>query len=232
MALVDNVVAGWKLDESSGNAADVLGSQTLTNVNTATYGAGIINNGVITNNAANRHLTASHNAVYNFGTGAFSMSFWAKLNDTTLNATENTVRHYSGGGWVTQFKATNRQIFFFATTTGPATSTTNAIPNDTNWHHYVCTRSGATATIYVDAVNQTLSATVGSGTVDVTTPFYIGSNGSGEAFDGTIDEVYLWNRALSSAEVAELYNGGAGIQYPFSASAPTFRGLTMMGVGM
>ena len=45
MALTDNLVSYWKLDESSGNAADSVGSNTLTNTNTVTYSAGKINNG-------------------------------------------------------------------------------------------------------------------------------------------------------------------------------------------
>lgn len=32
----------------------------------------------------------------------------------------------------------------------------------------------------------------------------------GRYFDGTIDEVAIWNRALSATEISELYNGGAG----------------------
>jgi hypothetical protein len=35
-------------------------------------------------------------------------------------------------------------------------------------------------------------------------------------FDGTIDEVWIWNRSLSPSEVSELYNSGAGLQYPFT----------------
>lgn len=216
MSLVDNLVAGWKLDESSGNAADVLSIVTLSNINSVTYGAGIINNGVQPRNSGKKYLSASHNSVFNFGTGDFSISFWAKLLDTSLNSTENLIRHYSGGGWVVQFKSTNRQIYFFATSTGPATSVTNAIPNDTDWHHYVFTRTGGVAKIYVDGVDKTNSGTVGTGSVNVTTPFYIGSNGTSEGFDGTVDEVYLWNRLLSGAEVLELYNSGAGKQYPFT----------------
>lgn len=38
-------------------------------------------------------------------------------------------------------------------------------------------------------------------------------------FNGKIDEVGVWNRALTEAEVTELYNGGAGKQYV--APAPT-----------
>ncbi len=32
---------------------------------------------------------------------------------------------------------------------------------------------------------------------------------------GQVDELAIWNRALSAAEVTQLYNSGAGKQYPF-----------------
>ena len=54
MALTDNLVSYWKLDESSGNAADSVGSNTLTNTGTATYAAGKINNGVVVNGSSQR----------------------------------------------------------------------------------------------------------------------------------------------------------------------------------
>jgi hypothetical protein len=34
-------------------------------------------------------------------------------------------------------------------------------------------------------------------------------------FNGQLDEVGIWNRALTGSEVAELYNGGIGLTYPF-----------------
>lgn len=43
----------------------------------------------------------------------------------------------------------------------------------------------------------------------------VGSNGAGsEYFPGTIDELGFWNRPLSDAEVASLYNSGSGVTYP------------------
>ena len=59
----------------------------------------------------------------------------------------------------------------------------------------------------------------GTGTVNTsqfngTAPFTIG-NFVGLFYDGLIDEVGVWNRALSGSEVAELYNGGSGDPYPF-----------------
>ena len=36
---------------------------------------------------------------------------------------------------------------------------------------------------------------------------------SGWNFDGTLDEIGAWNRALSPPEVGQLFNSGAGLPY-------------------
>ena len=43
--LTDNLISHWKLDESSGNAADSHGSNTLTNNGSTPFVAAKINNG-------------------------------------------------------------------------------------------------------------------------------------------------------------------------------------------
>ena len=51
--------------------------------------------------------------------------------------------------------------------------------------------------------------------------FFIGyqQTYSNRYFNGAIDEVGVWSRALSSTEIAALYNSGSGLQYPFSSSS-------------
>lgn len=49
-------------------------------------------------------------------------------------------------------------------------------------------------------------------------------------FNGSIDEVGIWSRELTSGEVTSLYNAGAGLQYPFNSSTATFSNFLMMGV--
>jgi hypothetical protein len=44
-------------------------------------------------------------------------------------------------------------------------------------------------------------------------------NISGGSFNGSIDEVGIWSRALTSSEVTSLYNSGSGRQYPFTGSS-------------
>jgi len=46
------------------------------------------------------------------------------------------------------------------------------------------------------------------------------NSNSDYATDGIIDEVGLWNRALSTTEVNELYNRGLGLAYPLTVTLP------------
>lgn len=75
---------------------------------------------------------------------------------------------------------------------------------DTGWHHVAATISGTTAKLYVDGVDRTTDASV-SALANGTTALVIGRepNGTGP-FHGLVDEVRVYNRALSAAEVAGL----------------------------
>ena len=42
-------------------------------------------------------------------------------------------------------------------------------------------------------------------------------------FKGHIDDTVIWNRALTQAEATTIWNGGAGLQYPYSEGIPIFR---------
>ena len=83
---------------------------------------------------------------------------------------------------------------------------------DTNWHLITATfqRTGQ-GILYIDGV-QRASTSIVAYNVDLTNsrPLTIGAHsGGGEGFAGTIDDARLYRRVLSSAEVTQLYAGGA-----------------------
>jgi len=85
-------------------------------------------------------------------------------------------------------------------------------PIDTNWHHIVAVINSATdMKIYVDGVSQVGTFTGSSSTVLTanTKKLLIGSSSTtAEFFNGAIDEVTIWNRALSPEEIKASYNAG------------------------
>jgi len=78
------------------------------------------------------------------------------------------------------------------------------------WHHIVGTYDGATVRIYVDGVERDSLAVTGN-IGSTTTPVRIGA-GSGspvsgeEPFDGTIDDVRIYDRGLSPDEILSMFN--------------------------
>ena len=78
--------------------------------------------------------------------------------------------------------------------------------NDGKWHHVVVTRNGATELkMYLDGK---LSARA---TIDAGTRLSPRRNTTiGSRFPGGIDDVMIWRRGLSEAEVKELYKATTG----------------------
>ena len=75
--------------------------------------------------------------------------------------------------------------------------------NDGNWHHMIATRTGATYKIYVD--NTELSFSTGAWAVGSNNRIGVGRS-TPVYFNGKIDEVAIWNAALSSDAVQEIYD--------------------------
>jgi len=93
--------------------------------------------------------------------------------------------------------------------TGWQTLLLNQSISDNNWHNLVCTYDGSISKIFVDAVLQ-LSDTFNTSVIDnCGGEINIGKGyNSTYFFNGQIDDIGIWNRALDSSEVAQLYNTG------------------------
>ncbi len=85
--------------------------------------------------------------------------------------------------------------------------------NDGQWHHVAATYNGSTIALYVDGTLDASRAATGHIAQD-SFPMYIGGDaqpptGHTYLFNGKIDEVSLYNRALSAPEIAAIYNAGS-----------------------
>ena len=106
--------------------------------------------------------------------------------------------------------------------TGPSPSL-----SDGAWHHLAVVRNGATGDIlfYVDGVEQglALNATLAAGLDSATEPLTIGYLNTGGAntfrFDGSVDEVALYSRALTAGEVSSHVT--SGVDYCAGSAAPS-----------
>lgn len=224
MALTDNLVAYWKLDESSGDAADATGNgYTLTNRNTATFTTGKINNGASLSRASTQGF---YNSSFGSGTRtAVSVSLWAKWSDSSDSyAVEltNTSSPYNQLSLKVNDNAGAESAGYISAliydgSSASLVSKANTY-NDGSWHHIVYVLDGATMYLYIDNVSK--SGSSGSKAIS-NAQIALGYTklNSVQFMDGMLDEVGVWSRALTSDEISSLYNGGSGLQYPFSTTS-------------
>lgn len=230
MTLLTNIVGYWKFDESVGSttAADATGNgNTLTVTDTLTV-SGKINNGLTCGSNTGAHTGSQASGSLDFA-GAVSMSCWVNPSGTAsyqclVNRTAGSgARKYSmfltGGNTSSIFVAIGAFGSDVAISSPWATGAFN---------HIAVTADGTTITIYLNGssvATAASSATSATATADTAIGF---DPDFANPLTGTIDEVGIWARALSSAEVSQLYAGGSGLQYPFSGGA-TFNPAWAMG---
>jgi hypothetical protein len=227
VALLDNLVSYWKLDESSGNASDSVGSNTLTNNNTVTYSSGKINNGaIITGSTQSLSISDASQTGLDI-TGNFSISLWWKTPSTIASAT--FIDKYNPGGGNNQrayrlyYDLGTAKFWFDVSSDGTSGDSYDFSysPSTSTWYHLVITWTASTkkGNWYVNgsALTEKTGTSVTS-LFNSNATFIIGNGYGNNSPVNTIDEVGVWSRALSSTEVTALYNSGNGNQYPFSTA--------------
>jgi hypothetical protein len=101
-----------------------------------------------------------------------------------------------------------------------------SVPLNT-WTHLAFVASGSTTALYVNGVEEgTISAAIplGRKTMGVT---YVTGTGYVDYMEGSMDQVMLFNKALSAAQIQSIYNSGAASL----VQAPQFLGVSSDGNG-
>ncbi|MEO7298419.1 MAG: LamG domain-containing protein [Verrucomicrobiota bacterium] len=82
-------------------------------------------------------------------------------------------------------------------------SSGQSLSNLNQWYHLAMVRDSSTTRFFINGIQ---TANIFSTTPNAPTDFTIGSQNGVRYFDGSIDEVRIYNRALSASEVAQLHN--------------------------
>ena len=139
---------------------------------------------------------------------SFSISAWAKSTGATQYAFIFGTADAAdlNGYYITIHDASQKAIVYScdAATCSSAAGTTN-IKNDNIWHHLVGTFNGTNLDIYVDQIKEGSTATTRTPTNNIFTQRIGGSHFGSRNFKGEIDDIRIYNRALSSPEVEALY---------------------------
>lgn len=213
MAILDNLGAHWRLDEASGDATDVANGHTGTVNGGVGTAAGKIGTARQFTAASSQYFSVADHADLSTGSNSsFTIALWVYL-DTFANMAfcgkfgNPSYEYYLGvaGG-----------VFNFQVTAG-AVAVNGPTPSAGQWYFVAAWYDGVNINIQVN--NGTVNSTAfSSGVPDGTSPFLIGKRGDTAIYmNGRIDSLSFWKRALTSGERTLLYNGGAGLDYPFSS---------------
>lgn len=168
--------------------------------------------------------------------GPISISAWVKPNNSQywrsgiVTKLDNSVTPHIGYALrltaIGDDQNDQRGWFSLYEDTGYSTTTNQSI-NDDIWHHLATIYDGQTMRLYLDGILQSTEVnTAGCHTND--SPLFIGKQiypwhdghelRPDQVFNGAIDEVRIYNRALSEAEIQSLYGSFEKILYTSTAS--------------
>jgi hypothetical protein len=152
------------------------------------------------------------------GVSALSISVWFNPSQTLSGLDEGLVSKCIGGdgqGYWIELGYSGTLARMGLNINGTDVKWTANLPTFTagNWYHFVFTYDGTTQKVYINAGTPVTYTSPGTIYYSGSDPFKIGlSQGTGglnHYFGGSIDEVAVWNKALNSTEVLELYRRGA-----------------------
>jgi hypothetical protein len=216
IAAPQNLIAWWNFDESSGTVAhDIAGGVNGSLQGGAAFTSGGVEGGAVSISGAGSLVDMGDNFDFN-NASAYSLQVWVKLAPGDQGGYVPVSRHH----------ATVAQGYFIAignmndgcnSTAGavhlyseyPCSPSSAILVNDGNWHQIVGTFQGGIASIYVDGAFQGASSGTTLNALDAY-PFLVGGINSAagvpsNVFTGLIDDVGVWNVALTPAQVLALY---------------------------
>lgn len=234
--LTTSLVSYWDLDEASGTRADSHGSNTLADNNTVTQATGIGGSG----NAA--QITAANSESLSIADGSqtgldlsgdFSLNVWAYFDSfPASNSSFSLMAKNNGTG--------NQRAYFLdfynhstagyglrVLVSSDGSFNTGSLSNDpflqadwagaatSTWFMLTgaYTASAGTVSIYVNgSLLETLSGYPTS-VFNNNQPFYIGAMNTTNYQNGREQFAGVWSKVLTTQEITDLYNAGAGLPY-------------------
>jgi prepilin-type N-terminal cleavage/methylation domain-containing protein len=207
------LVGYWPFDEGSGTIAkDYSGNNnngTLCNGGTCpaqgpTWTTGKVGS-ALNFDGADDYVTIPDSPSINLGTGDFTLVAWIKAATTQttypqiLSKRGTTANGFLFGLW------SNGNLFMqIAGANYPIATDPNL--RDNNWHYVVAVRRGSTVTYYIDGANK--GSFTSTASMSSTHALWIGRDEPAAGFtpfNGLIDEIHIYNRALSDSEIKALY---------------------------
>jgi hypothetical protein len=179
--------------------------KNATLVNGASATIGKVGQG-INLDGSNDYLSVVDDVSQHFGTGDFTYSFWTYLNDTSQGVFFSNGTYVDG---IMFYRYDSGTTYLWIGNANGQSSVWN--PPARTWQHVVLRRASGTVYMYANGVQQ-FTLGLGGNVTDVSASgMRIGYGFAGSAntvLNGRIDEFRMYNRAISTTEIADLYNAG------------------------
>ncbi|MBI3051823.1 hypothetical protein HYY74_05195 [Candidatus Woesearchaeota archaeon] len=194
------------------NGNDVNGANCLNTIR-GRFGTACSYNGLTT------YVNISNPRMFDFN-GKFTVQAWVNLTSYSTGILSAIVGHEatqtcggSNNGWALVIGTGGKAGLSInnGSTYSGATGTTSL--NNNTWYQITGVFDGVDALIYVNGVLETNASIGGVGIPGSCTPLWVGAEKVGTQdryFNGTIDEVRIWNRSLSYSEINASYTAELG----------------------
>ncbi|MBA7694278.1 hypothetical protein ES703_102885 [subsurface metagenome] len=208
----DGLVGWWRLEANMSDESGNNNHGTCTNCPAHTtagkFGKAFVFDGV------DDGINAGNNSNLNFDNNTdFTISTWIKTTSKTggeriickrgVLSTYDFLMHDAGNGQIQFYMQGTEGIVAYATII-------NTDVADGNWHHVVAVVNWADGKVYAYLDGQTSlgGIIIQNGNIQTSSNITIGkfSDAAYKEFNGTIDEVLIFNRTLSATEIQALYN--------------------------
>ena len=199
--------------ESDGTDSE--GNYTTTTLPNVTFASGYIGNAAVFNGSSSYIDTSGLLSLFG-SKNTNTVSLWFKTTTTNYSTLFSDYASTSLNNSIDLNGSGNIEVFTRYSNTTSTISTTSGNYNDGNWHNvvHVVDTSGLTSTLYIDGSQIGSSVSISSNSwngaatqkVTIGALYYTVGSFYQAFFNGSIDQVRIFDRALDSGEVTQLYN--------------------------
>jgi hypothetical protein len=224
-------LVGWWPGE--GNANDVTGNNNGTLVNDVGFAPGEAGQ-AFSFDGVNSYVSIPDSPLLDSLTTSITVEAWIKVNQLTVNSDWVGIVTKGNSSWRLQATSEANTVTFSVNGASPNQDLTGGQNvNDGQWHYVAGVYDGANMSLYVDGTLDVSQPATGS-IAQTSDPLCIAANAQayvlscsciepGYFFNGLIDEVSIYNRALAAQEIQAIYNAGISGKCPLGAPGIIFQ---------
>jgi hypothetical protein len=206
----ENLVGHWKMDEGSGNQLlDASGKNNHASISSAsslTWVTGKYDLALRMNGTKNSNGVVPNNPTLNTS-GGVTISVWVRPNSIS---NKRIISKTNPDGFELGTNTNGKFEFRFNRETNSTTyrlySNQNYPTNGSTWVHVAATFNGTKSTIYINGVEDNSATYAPVSIIQNSSDLQIGARNGIDRWSGDLDELMLFNKALTATEIAALYN--------------------------